>query len=135
MATVQYWSSGSGGSPVEPPMTYAHRLAQMIAAAEAWGSTQAGQPMCALVQTDQHEDDTGTLALVVQLYPALAVPRRAAQPEPVGCVVTRAPDGQLACRSADDGAGRPAPVRPASRARRRWEGMRGMVRVLASFGS
>ena len=46
-------------------MTYAHRLAQMIAAAEAWGSTQAGQPMCALVQTAQHEDDTGTLALVV----------------------------------------------------------------------
>lgn len=120
--------------PLDPTMTPAHRLAHMIAAAEAWASAQAGQPMRALVQTAQDDDGAGTLSLVVQLYHTRSVPHTAAQPEPVGCVVTLAPDGQLACRSEDDGARQPVPARQARREGRRWEGMRGMFRALASFG-
>ena len=116
-------------------MTHSHRLAHMIAAAEAWGYTQYGQPMRALVQTAQHEDGAGTLSMVVQLYPARSVPHRAAQPEPVSCLVTLAPDGKLACRGEDDGAGQPSTSRLANCEERRWERVRGMLRALASVGS
>lgn len=116
-------------------MTYTHRLVHMIAAAEAWGHTQYGQQMCALVQTGQHKDGDGTLSMVVQLYPVRSVPYVAAQPQPVGCLVSLAPDGTLACRGEDDSAGRPSTAPRAGCEEHRREGVRGLFRALASFGS